>query len=137
MALEITYRNDHSPVAHPAKQDTGFAHSFENLSEKQLWQLFKNGSEDAYAFIYHKYFHVLYNYGRQFSDSKEGVKDCIQDLFVEIWDRKENLGDTDSIKFYLFKLLPAWQSGYIHLFLRQYHRPSSRLTARRKPGFLR
>lgn len=101
MALKITYHSDDDIPARSGKLEE----KLDNLPEKQLWKLFKNGSEDAYAFIYRKYFPVLYNYGRQFCNSEDGVKDCIQDLFVEIWDRKENLADTDSIKFYLFKAL--------------------------------
>ena len=33
------------------------------------------------------------------------VEDCIQDLFLEIWKNRKNLGKTDSIKLYLLSSL--------------------------------
>ena len=35
-------------------------------------------------------------------NDKDLVKDCIQDLFVEIWDTKDRLGPVRSIKAYLY-----------------------------------
>ncbi|MDF9796429.1 RNA polymerase sigma factor (sigma-70 family) [Catalinimonas alkaloidigena] len=102
MTFEVAYRNEHDTVGRPTG---GITDRLATLPDSLLWKELKAGSEEAYAFIYHHYFFVLYNYGRQFCDSKERVKDCIQDLFVSIWDKKERLSDTDSIKFYLFKSL--------------------------------
>ncbi|CAN5162613.1 sigma-70 family RNA polymerase sigma factor [soil metagenome] len=89
-----------------------FPTSFYSSKEKSLmendtalWKEFKNGSELAYASIYKKYITALYNYGIKIIGDKEIVKDTIQDLFVEIWRNKENLNDTNNIKFYLFKSL--------------------------------
>lgn len=76
-----------------------------NLSEGQIWHNFKQGSEEAYAYMYNTYFFILFNYGRQFCSSRDLIKDCIQDLFVELWEKRERLGDTDAIKYYLFKCL--------------------------------
>ncbi len=36
---------------------------------------------------------------------KEFVKDSVHDLFVELWHRRENLGDVVSVKGYLFQSL--------------------------------
>ena len=33
------------------------------------------------------------------------IEDCIQDLFIELWQNRTQLGETDSVKFYLFKAL--------------------------------
>lgn len=71
--------------------------------ESQLWKSFKEGDESAFVLIYEKYFDVLANYCRQFSADTELIKDCIQDLFIMIRERRAGLGDTDSIRLYLFK----------------------------------
>ena len=86
-------------------------------TDAQVWTDFKNGSKEAYQYIYDTYFDVLYNYGRQFCPGKELVKDCIQDVFVTLWLRRETLSDTNSIKYYLFKALKrsiVHQSQQIH-----------------------
>jgi RNA polymerase sigma factor (sigma-70 family) len=75
------------------------------LNEGDLWRRFKSGDKEAFSRIYISYFNTLYNYGCKVHKSKDAVKDCIQDLFFELWRRKEHLGDTDSIKFYLLKSL--------------------------------
>lgn len=76
-----------------------------SLNEFALWQDFKSGNMEAYAVVYSKYFFLLYSYGKKVCDDHELVKDCIQDLFIKIWNNRENLGDTNSIKYYLFTSL--------------------------------
>ena len=70
-----------------------------------LWHQFKAGDESAYIIIYQKYFRILYRYGIKVSNDPEMVKDCIQDLFVDLWNNKKQLSDTDSITFYLWASL--------------------------------
>lgn len=76
------------------------------ISEAILWQKFKSGDEEAFSVIYHRYFNDMYNYGLKIAGGGgELTKDCIQELFIDLWTRKENLGDVKSIKFYLLKSL--------------------------------
>lgn len=77
--------------------------SFAKMDDLQLWRLFKNGREEALVFIYRTYVNVLYNYGCQFTRKKELVRDTVQEFFIELIRNKYNLGDTTSIKFYLFR----------------------------------
>ncbi|CAG5000123.1 hypothetical protein DYBT9275_02395 [Dyadobacter sp. CECT 9275] len=75
----------------------------EHASDQELWAGFKAGNEEAFEYIYVKYFPVLYNYGNQFTRDKDLVKDIIQDLFIYLQEKKDRLGDVSSIKFYLYK----------------------------------
>lgn len=102
MALKMIndIEGDHIAI-HKAAIEQGDA----GLSDAQVWHNFKQGSEEAYAYMYKTYFFILFNYGRQFCSHKDLVKDCIQDLFVELWEKRERLGDTDAIKYYLLKCL--------------------------------
>jgi RNA polymerase sigma-70 factor (ECF subfamily) len=70
-----------------------------------LWQDFKSGSKEAYSFIYRRYATVLYNYGYKICQDKQLTEDCLQDLFIHILLHKQQLSDTTSIKYYLFKAL--------------------------------
>lgn len=76
-----------------------------NFSEEQIWKAFKDGSDEALSFIYYQYAPKLYNYGRQFCAEADQVKDAIQDLFCEMIQSRGRLGDTTSIKFYLYASL--------------------------------
>lgn len=87
-------------------------------SEYSLWIAFKNGDPGAYALIYRRYFGVLFNYGKKISIDHELIKDCIQELFIKIWNNRENLSETTSIKYYLFtslkhKLMDSLKSAYV------------------------
>ena len=73
--------------------------------DQSLWSAFRQGDEHAFGEIAGKYYQSLYTYGARFSADREFVKDCMQELFIEMWERRETLGDTDFVKFYLFKSL--------------------------------
>lgn len=75
------------------------------LDEYALWKDFRKGDMNAYAAIYKKYFFVLFSYGKKLNADHELVKDCIQELFIKIWNNRENLSETTAIKYYLFTAL--------------------------------
>lgn len=93
-------------------------HLYVSMNEYILWKEFKAGDLAAYSVIYRNYFFILFNYGKKLSDDHELIKDCIQDLFIKIWDNRQNLKDTTSIKYYLFtslkrKLLDQLRSPHL------------------------
>lgn len=75
---------------------------FENTPDKEIWASFCDGNEDAFIFIYNKYFPLLFGYGNQFTSDKELVKDCIQEMFIYMREKLKRSSKIDSIKFYLF-----------------------------------
>lgn len=77
----------------------------EREPDANRWIEFTTGSKKAFDFIYDKYFALLFGYGMQFSSNKALIKDCIQDLFIELWTKKETLPEVHAVKFYLYKSL--------------------------------
>lgn len=73
--------------------------------EQTLWSAFKAGSRDALNSIFVKYSRLLYSYGRNMTADQNLIADCIQDIFVELWVRKEKLSDVTSVRFYLMRSL--------------------------------
>lgn len=74
-------------------------------NDTELWNAFRRGDEQAFAQIYRNYVKVLYRYGLKITPDTALIEDCIQDLFIEIWDSRARLSETDSIKFYLFRVM--------------------------------
>jgi RNA polymerase sigma factor (sigma-70 family) len=72
-------------------------------SDKQIWDDFRHGENYALSYIYYQYVQLLFRYGKKFSDDDNLIKDTIQDLFFNLIRTKENLGETDNIKFYLLR----------------------------------
>ena len=77
--------------------------SFEN--DLELWHRLKSGDKSALSIIYQKYIRRLYNYGMTVSGNSALVKDAIQDLFIGIWVKRDRLGVTDNVLYYLLKSL--------------------------------
>ncbi|MEZ4993734.1 MAG: sigma-70 family RNA polymerase sigma factor [Saprospiraceae bacterium] len=71
-------------------------------SEQVLWEDFRKGSEKAFEQLYAKFYHVLFDYAVRFSPDKALVKDCIQELFIEIWEKRRHIAQVSSVKGYLF-----------------------------------
>lgn len=70
-----------------------------------LWNMLREGSGEAFEQIFRHYYPSLLNYGLRFNKDDEEVKDCIQILFMNIWERKAFLGNSDSIRNYLLASL--------------------------------
>ena len=71
----------------------------------ELWKHFKEGDRQAFALLFRNYYKLLYQYGSRITPDKDGLEDCIQEMFLELWQRREHLADAESVKAYLFKVL--------------------------------
>ena len=75
-------------------------------SSKIKWQSFLKGDDDAYAWLYSRYVQQLYQYGCRFTTDTEMVKDCVQDVFVNVYRQKDRYSSPpDNVKIYLMSSL--------------------------------
>ena len=72
---------------------------------EDIWNKFVNGDKSAFAAIYNLYTDALFSYGMKLNPDKDFVKDCIQDVFLDIYEHKSQLSIPKNINFYLFKAL--------------------------------
>ncbi|PKV52906.1 RNA polymerase sigma factor (sigma-70 family) [Aquimarina sp. MAR_2010_214] len=70
-----------------------------------LWTKVKLGDLDAFNQLYDRYIDALYEFGIQHTNDTDYVKDCIHDLFLDIYKYRKKLSDVDNVKYYLFKSL--------------------------------
>lgn len=80
-------------------------HFYKNFNDHDLWTSLKNDDRQALNEIYERYIDLLFSYGCKITGDQSLVEDCIQEVFITIWTKRERLKPTDSIKFYLFKAL--------------------------------
>ena len=71
-------------------------------TDRELWNAFKRGSLTAYKLIYQQNIDLLFKYGNTIMPHSGLVTDCIQDMFVDLWDKRSKLGKVNNIKGYLF-----------------------------------
>lgn len=77
----------------------------------QLWDAFRAGDMKAFEELYHRYYRPLYNYGFTIFADREVVMDCLQELFLDLWERRSRLSAAGNIKYYL---LVAFRRRIIH-----------------------
>lgn len=73
--------------------------------DKKIWDDFREGEKYALSHIYYQHIQMLYRYGKKFSNDDELIKDTIQDLFFDLIRTRNQLGETDNIRFYLIRSL--------------------------------
>jgi RNA polymerase sigma factor (sigma-70 family) len=74
---------------------------WELCTEKELWSAFKQGNKRAFSTLFLRYYDILLNYGVKLIGNEEVAKDGIQKLFLRLWEKRENIADANSVKFYL------------------------------------
>ena len=52
--------------------------------------------------LYNQQIDQLFAFGSRFTSDREMLKDCIQDVFVKLYTRRQNLGPIDNVNNYLF-----------------------------------
>lgn len=75
------------------------------LADVEIWRRLKLGDRGALDFIFNQHVEILYLYGSKFSSDVQLVEDCIQEVFLTLWNRRLVLSDTDTIRPYLFTAL--------------------------------
>jgi RNA polymerase sigma factor (sigma-70 family) len=66
-----------------------------------LFNAFKNGDISAFSKLYDLHVGMLYNYGYRLTNDAELLKDCIQDVFIKIYNKRTELEAVQNIKSYL------------------------------------
>jgi RNA polymerase sigma factor (sigma-70 family) len=82
--------------------------------DRLVWDAFRSGSREALDEIFRTHVARLFTYGSKFTKDRETVLDCIQDLFVELWNRRQSISPTDCIRYYLLKGLRRRITRAIH-----------------------
>ncbi len=75
--------------------------SYPANNDVQLWLQLKDGDELAFGKLLTAYFNPLQNYGYKFVQNEDFVKDCVQEVFIEIWNRRDRISTPDSVRAYL------------------------------------
>lgn len=73
-------------------------------SDTQTVQLLSNfieGDVSAFSKLYDMYVNLLYNYGYRLTTDAELLKDCIQDVFIKIYNKRTELNTVINFKSYL------------------------------------
>ena len=83
------------------------------------WNSFLVGNDDAFSKIYEKLVRDLFSFGTTFTADSDLVKDCIQDIFVRLYQNRAQLTLVKNIRVYLLialknALIDAFKKRQVH-----------------------
>ncbi len=83
-----------------------------NLTQEKIitdedfsWHKFVDGDKTAFAAIYSLNVDALFSYGMKLCPDRDFVKDCIQDVFLDVFEHRTKLSTPRSVRHYLFMVL--------------------------------
>ena len=72
-------------------------------SDQLLWLSLKKGDREALGQLFQRHYPSLHQYGYKLSGSTGLVEDCLQELFLYIFEKRQTIGDVTYVRAYLFK----------------------------------
>ncbi len=72
-----------------------------DIDFSKVWDDFREGDHQSFALLFETFSDSLYRYGMKFISDEDIVKDCIQDLFIKLYNNRQTLSPTQNPKFYL------------------------------------
>ncbi|AEL27469.1 RNA polymerase sigma factor [Cyclobacterium marinum] len=82
-----------------------YIETLDRSKEDRYWELIMEGDKSGLEGMFSLYAYELMAYGLKINADRELVKDCIQDLFIDLWKYRENNRKVDHVKNYIFKVL--------------------------------
>ena len=72
---------------------------------KETWRLFAAGSHDALNDIYKQHYLGLINYGIKLTDDRPYANDCIVEMLLGLWEKRDKLPEVENVRSYLLTCL--------------------------------
>lgn len=76
--------------------------SYSNEKWDQLWTNIRQGDQHSLSELYCCAYSQLFNYGFKIVPDESLVEDCIQQLFLNVWSKRDVVSEAKSAKSYLF-----------------------------------
>ena len=71
--------------------------------DKELFHKLKEGDEKAFKILFEKFYSSLCLFAKQYLKDHATAEESVQDMFVRIWEKRQNLHIETSVKHYLFR----------------------------------
>ena len=75
------------------------------VKETPLWKALRTGELSAFTDVYKAYYQFLFSYAYRHCGDKNLSKDCIHELFLELWKNRMSLPEVQHIGYYLRSIL--------------------------------
>lgn len=77
-----------------------------SIQPEVVWlQHLREGNEEALASLMRTYYDALNSYASRFTKDDALIKDCIQEVFISLWQRRNTANKILSCKYYLLRAI--------------------------------
>ncbi|MHA4893308.1 RNA polymerase sigma factor [Pedobacter sp. PWIIR3] len=78
---------------------------YKNHSDQELLALLREGQHSAFAEIYNRFYSLLYVHAYRRLNDEDAANDLMQDVFVGLWERRDQLVLKGSLSSYLYAVV--------------------------------
>ena len=71
--------------------------------ERELFESIKKGHMKSFETLFHQYYRYLCVYAEKITQNHDVAEEIVQDFFVRLWEKREQLSINSSIKSYFFR----------------------------------
>jgi RNA polymerase sigma-70 factor (family 1) len=89
-------------------------HQYQDVSDFELEPMLAMSDQRAFELIYQQYAKQLFSFVRKNISVKEDCEEIIQDIFVSLWERRNELGHVTALGPYLFQMVRYKVIRYFH-----------------------
>lgn len=75
----------------------------DNMLNDKFWDEFVSGKAGTFQHFYTSYFDELYTYSFKIYPDEDFAKDCVQDVFVNLYERRLSLSKPNNLRNYLYQ----------------------------------
>src|SRR4051812_32954184 len=75
------------------------------VSHNDIWAQLQSGDQQALLALYNKYYLGLINYGLKLTGNRELTNDCITQILLRLWDKRNILPPVENLRSYLLTCL--------------------------------
>lgn len=69
--------------------------------QNNIWKEIQNSNPEAMKTLYNECYQDLYGYAFRILPERDSIKDCLHEIFCEIWAKRNIIGEIENIKAYL------------------------------------
>ena len=77
----------------------------QEINDSELWEEMQKGDKMSFSLLYDRHVDFLHNYSKQYKLPDSHIQDCIQELFIDVWNKRANLAKVQIPKIYLLTSL--------------------------------
>jgi RNA polymerase sigma-70 factor (ECF subfamily) len=75
------------------------------VSHTEIWSQLQSGDQRALLALYNKYYLGLINFGMKLTGNRELTNDCITQVLLRLWDKRNELPPVENVRAYLLTCL--------------------------------